>query len=75
MRELLRMGGMNVYDLLTENFASDALKGAIAFDAMLGTEYAAALPGHRDDPAATPGRAHCAAARWAWRSRPAAWER
>jgi phytoene dehydrogenase-like protein len=45
MRELLRVGGMNAYDLLTENFASDALKGAIAFDATLGAEYAARSPG------------------------------
>jgi len=45
MRELLRVGGMNAYDLLTENFDSDVLKGAIAFDATLGAEYAARSPG------------------------------
>ncbi|MDB6083621.1 MAG: phytoene dehydrogenase, partial [Gammaproteobacteria bacterium] len=28
MRELLRIGGMNVFDLLEEHFESDALKGA-----------------------------------------------
>jgi len=35
MRELLRIGGMNVYDLLEENFESAALKGALGFDAVL----------------------------------------
>jgi phytoene dehydrogenase-like protein len=45
MRELLRIGGMNVYDLLEENFASAALKGALAFDAVLGTHFGPRSPG------------------------------
>jgi phytoene dehydrogenase-like protein len=45
MRELLRVGGMNAYDLLSENFDSDLLKGAIGFDATLGAEFAARSPG------------------------------
>jgi phytoene dehydrogenase-like protein len=45
MRELLRIGGMNVYDLLEENFASAALKGALAFDAVLGTNFGPRSPG------------------------------
>ncbi len=45
MRELLRIGGMNAYDLLEENFESEALKGALGFDASLGAEYAARSPG------------------------------
>ncbi len=45
MRELLRIGGMNVYDLLQENFDSPALKGALAFDAVLGTNFGPRSPG------------------------------
>ncbi|MGA2777033.1 MAG: NAD(P)/FAD-dependent oxidoreductase [Steroidobacteraceae bacterium] len=45
MRELLRIGGMNVYDLLEENFRSPALKGALAFDAVLGTNFGPRSPG------------------------------
>jgi phytoene dehydrogenase-like protein len=45
MRELLRIGGMNVYDLLEENFASVALKGALAFDAVLGSNFGPRSPG------------------------------
>jgi phytoene dehydrogenase-like protein len=45
MRELLRIGGMNVYDLLEENFASEALKGALGFDAVLGTNFGPRSPG------------------------------
>jgi len=45
MRELLRIGGMNVYDLLEENFASASLKGALAFDAILGTNFGPRSPG------------------------------
>ncbi len=45
MRELLRIGGMNVYDLLEENFSGDALKGALAFDAVLGTNFGPRSPG------------------------------
>jgi phytoene dehydrogenase-like protein len=45
MRELLRIGGMNVYDLLEEHFASDALKGALGLDAVLGTNFGPRSPG------------------------------
>lgn len=45
MRELLRIGGMNAYDLLDDNFESAALKGALAFDATLGAEYGPRSPG------------------------------
>ncbi|MGO8971926.1 MAG: phytoene desaturase family protein [Steroidobacteraceae bacterium] len=45
MRELLRIGGMNVYDLLEENFQSPQLKGALAFDAVLGTNFGPRSPG------------------------------
>ena len=45
MRELLRIGGMNVYDLLEEHFQSDALKGALGFDAVLGTNFGPRSPG------------------------------
>jgi len=45
MRELLRIGGMNVYDLLEEHFESASLKGALAFDAVLGTNFGPRSPG------------------------------
>ncbi len=45
MREILRIGAMNAYDLFTEHFASPGLQGALAFDACLGAEYAARSPG------------------------------
>lgn len=45
MRELLRIGGMNVYDLLEENFDSPALKGALGFDAVLGANFGPRSPG------------------------------
>jgi phytoene dehydrogenase-like protein len=45
MRELLRIGGMNVYDLLEERFESAALKGALGFDAVLGTNFGPRSPG------------------------------
>src|SRR5271167_3909152 len=45
MRELLRIGGMNVYDLLQENFESAALKGALGFDAILGANFGPRSPG------------------------------
>jgi phytoene dehydrogenase-like protein len=45
MRELLRIGGMNVYDLLEENFDSSALKGALGFDAVLGANFGPRSPG------------------------------
>jgi hypothetical protein len=45
MRELLRIGGMNVYDLLRSIFESPLLKGALAFDAVLGTNFGPRSPG------------------------------
>jgi phytoene dehydrogenase-like protein len=45
MRELLRIIGMNVYDLLEEHFESPALKGALGFDAVLGTNFGPRSPG------------------------------
>jgi phytoene dehydrogenase-like protein len=45
MRELLRIGGMNVYDLLQENFESPALKGALGLDAVLGANFGPRSPG------------------------------
>jgi phytoene dehydrogenase-like protein len=45
MRELLRIGGMNVHDLLEEHFESDLLKGALAFDAVLGANFGPRSPG------------------------------
>ncbi len=37
MREFLRIAGINIYDVLQENFDNDLLKGALALDAVLGT--------------------------------------
>jgi len=37
MREFLRVAGINIFDILEESFESPALKGALAFDAVLGT--------------------------------------
>jgi phytoene dehydrogenase-like protein len=45
MRELLRIVGMNVYDLLEDAFESPLLKGALAFDAVLGTNFGPRSPG------------------------------
>jgi phytoene dehydrogenase-like protein len=45
MRELLRIGPMCVQDLLDEHFESPLLKGALAFDAVLGTNYGPRSPG------------------------------
>lgn len=45
MRELLRIAGMNAYDLLTENFESPLLQGALGLDATLGAEHGARSPG------------------------------
>ena len=45
MRELLRIGGMNVHDLLEEHFEHPLLKGALAFDAVLGTNFGPRSPG------------------------------
>lgn len=45
MRELLRIGAMNAYDLLDEQFESPLLKGALGLDAVLGTNYGPRSPG------------------------------
>jgi phytoene dehydrogenase-like protein len=37
MRELLRIGAINIFDILTENFDNPLLKGALSLDAVLGT--------------------------------------
>ncbi len=45
MRELLRIAGMNVYDLLQERIESPLLQGGLGFDAVLGTNYGPRSPG------------------------------
>ncbi len=45
MRELLRIGGMNAYDLLQEHFQSPSLQGALGLDAVLGTNLGPRSPG------------------------------
>ncbi len=45
MREFLRIIGMNMYDLLTEHFDNELLRGAIAMDAGLGAEHGPRSPG------------------------------
>ena len=45
MRELLRIIGMNVFDLLEEHFETPLLKGALGFDAVLGTNFGPRSPG------------------------------
>ncbi len=37
MRELLRIGAINIYDVLKENFDDPLLRGALSLDAVLGT--------------------------------------
>lgn len=36
MREFLRIAGINIFDVLEENFANPLLKGALGLDAVLG---------------------------------------
>jgi len=45
LRELLRIIGMNVYDLLEEHFDTPLVKGALGFDAVLGTNFGPRSPG------------------------------
>jgi phytoene dehydrogenase-like protein len=65
MRELLRIGGMNVYDLLQEHFDSALLQGALGFDAVLGTNFGPRSPGsvftllHRLAAASASGEGSC----------------
>lgn len=44
MRELLRVGAMNVADLLEEALETDLLRGALAFDAIVGTRLGPRSP-------------------------------
>jgi phytoene dehydrogenase-like protein len=44
MRELLRIGAINIYDVLQEDFQSELLKGAIGFDAILGSNMGPRSP-------------------------------
>jgi phytoene dehydrogenase-like protein len=45
MREFLRIVGMNAYDLVTDEFETDALRGALSLDAVLGTNFGPRAPG------------------------------
>jgi phytoene dehydrogenase-like protein len=45
MRELLRIGGMCVQDLLDDHFETPLLKGALGFDAVLGSNFGPRSPG------------------------------
>jgi phytoene dehydrogenase-like protein len=45
LRELLRIGGMCVQDLLDDRFELPLLKGALALDAVLGSNYGPRSPG------------------------------
>jgi phytoene dehydrogenase-like protein len=45
MRELLRIGGMNIFDLLQEHFTSPVLQGALGMDAVLGSNFGPRSPG------------------------------
>jgi phytoene dehydrogenase-like protein len=45
MRDLLRIIGMNVYDLAEDHFDSAILRGATAFDAILGSNAGPRAPG------------------------------
>ncbi len=44
MREFLRLIGMNIHDELDERFTNPVLKGAISFDAVLGTHLGPRSP-------------------------------
>lgn len=44
MRELLRIGAINIYDVLQEEFDSDLLKGALGFDAIAGSHLGPRSP-------------------------------
>lgn len=45
MRELLRIGGMNVFDLIKEHVGTPLLQGALGMDAVLGTNFGPRSPG------------------------------
>ncbi len=44
MREFLRVGGINIYDVLNEIIDDEQLKGAISFDAVLGHQMGPRTP-------------------------------
>lgn len=44
MRELLRIGAINIHDVLQEDFQSGLLKGALGFDAVLGSNMGPRSP-------------------------------
>ena len=46
MSELLRMIGMNIRDVLDDEFDNELLKGALSFDAVLGTHTGPYSPGN-----------------------------
>jgi len=45
MRDFMRIIGMNIHDFLDETFENEALKSALAFDAVLGTAMEPRMPG------------------------------
>ncbi|HXQ63598.1 MAG TPA: NAD(P)/FAD-dependent oxidoreductase, partial [Steroidobacteraceae bacterium] len=45
LRELLRIIGMNAYDLIADEFETPRLRGALGFDAVLGTNFGPRAPG------------------------------
>lgn len=45
MRELLRIGALNIHDLLRETFADERLQGVLGFDAVLGNNLGPRSPG------------------------------
>ena len=45
MREFLRIVNMNVFDLLNDELVDERLKGALAFDAVLGSNFGPRSPG------------------------------
>lgn len=44
MRELLRIGAINIYDVVREELSSEVLQGALALDAVLGTRLGPRSP-------------------------------
>ncbi|NKB36447.1 MAG: FAD-dependent oxidoreductase [Gammaproteobacteria bacterium] len=44
MRELLRIGAINIYDVLQEDFQNEHLKAALGFDAVLGSNLGPRSP-------------------------------
>ena len=45
MRDFLRIVNMNAADLLNDELSDDRLKGALAFDSVLGTNFGPRSPG------------------------------